>query len=134
MSRLKVVVLLLFLSIGFILFGFLFFGKVHENQRVKTTNMNISDVGAAIGLFEKEFHHYPKVLEELAPPQGNFIYPTARVLDGWEQPIRYYLTEGAIKPFNLYSIGKNGRDEHGSGDDLSFWALENAGLEGRIQK
>ncbi len=61
---------------------------------------------------------------ELAPPEGDFIYPTARILDAWEQPIIYKYTPTESKTFKLYSIGENNKDESGDGDDLNFWRLK----------
>jgi hypothetical protein len=43
------------------------------------------------------------------------------MLDGWKQPI-VYRARGASAPaeFHIYSIGPNGIDEDGGGDDVSF--------------
>ena len=45
--------------------------------------------------------------------------------DGWRQPLIYRPAgQGERAPFALYSIGPNGMDERGQGDDISFWSDE----------
>lgn len=44
--------------------------------------------------------------------------------DGWRQPFKYRCP-GKHNPlsFDLYSIGPNGKDEQGEGDDIGNWTL-----------
>jgi type II secretory pathway pseudopilin PulG len=104
--------------------GFFFFEENPEKQRAQTTNYSLAEVGRAIYLFEEKFNRYPKDLDELAPPEGDFIYPTARILDAWGRPIIYKYTQTESKPIKLYSVGVNNKDESGDGDDLNFWRLK----------
>ena len=43
----------------------------------------------------------------------------ARPVDPWGHPWVYAATPDATPPFRLYSVGANGRDENGAGDDLT---------------
>jgi hypothetical protein len=40
--------------------------------------------------------------------------------DPWGRPYRYE-REAAIGPFRLWSIGADGKDDHGAGDDIASW-------------
>ncbi|WP_080518208.1 MULTISPECIES: type II secretion system protein GspG [Delftia] len=122
MGRLKLV--LLFFFIVCLILGLFFFEGNPKKQRMQTTSHSLAGVGRAIYLFKEKFNRYPKDLDELAPPEGDFIYPTARILDAWEQPIIYKYTPTESKTFKLYSIGENNKDESGDGDDLNFWRLK----------
>jgi hypothetical protein len=96
MSRSKLA--LLFFFIACLILGFFFFEENPEKQRAQTTNYSLAEVGRAIYLFEEKFNRYPKDLDELAPPEGDFIYPTARILDAWGRPIIYKYTPTESKP------------------------------------
>jgi len=122
MGRLKFA--LLFFFIACLVLGLFFFEENPKEQRAQTTSYSLAEVGRAIYLFKEKFSRYPKDLDELAPPKGEFVYPTARILDAWEQPIIYKYTPTESKPFKLYSIGENNKDESGDGDDLNFWRLK----------
>jgi general secretion pathway protein G len=42
--------------------------------------------------------------------------------DPWKQPYKYrYPAQKSKKPYDIYSIGKNGQDEGGAGDDIGNW-------------
>jgi len=43
----------------------------------------------------------------------------SRILDPWDHPFAYRRTPGRGEPFVLYSVGPNGIDENGKGDDVS---------------
>lgn len=49
-----------------------------------------------------------------------------RFFDGWERPFRY-VCPGRHNPngFDLYSVGPNGIDEGGAGDDIGNWKGSN---------
>src|SRR5256885_11031747 len=101
MGRLKLV--LLFFFIVCLILGLFFFEGNPKKQRMQTTSHSLAGVGRAIYLFKEKFNRYPKDLDELAPPEGDFIYPTARILDAWEQPIIYKYTRSEEHTSELQS-------------------------------
>lgn len=46
------------------------------------------------------------------------INPRGEIIDYWGRPIRYLPGEGWS--YTVYSVGANGRDENGGGDDFGF--------------
>jgi hypothetical protein len=47
--------------------------------------------------------------------------------DAWDQPLIYhYPTQYGSAPFDLYSVGVNGVDDHGAKDDISNWQAFNS--------
>jgi hypothetical protein len=55
--------------------------------------------------------------------KGPYLRRMKSIPDGWRQPLIYRpADQGGDAPFALYSIGPNGRDEGGHGDDISFWS------------
>lgn len=125
MSRYKFSLILIFFVVLFVIFSDQSFKNHHSNQRKRSTNTTLVDLGDAITMFRSEFNRYPRGLEELMPPQGNFLLYKARVLDGWERPIKYQLlSAGGGDSFSLYSLGQNGIDEGGAGDDLNYWNIK----------
>jgi len=75
--------------------------------------------------FEAQTGRFPRSsawAEELIPGLGG-ILASPRVaepfFDGWGRPFRYvYPGAHNIESFDLYSIGPNGTDENGNGDDI----------------
>ena len=67
---------------------------------------------AAIESYRAEHGQAPSDLAQLGT-----LDPPEAALDAWQQPLRYEPTEDG---FRLWSIGANGIDEHGQGDDVQF--------------
>lgn len=79
-----------------------------------------------------EAHHrhtgrYPTTEEGLSALVGSaysgwspgYVIP----FDAWGRPYRYeHPSSGSGTQYELWSLGRNGIDEHGSGDDISSWA------------
>lgn len=71
------------------------------------------------------FPRPPVWAEELLPSLGG-ILASPKVaepfFDGWGRPFRYaYPGEHNPAFFDLYSVGPNGVDENGNGDDIGNW-------------
>lgn len=43
-------------------------------------------------------------------------------LDGWSRPLRYKPSTTGEHPFQLYSLGPDGRDDNGGGSNIDYWA------------
>lgn len=57
---------------------------------------------------------------------GPYIKRKKILTDRWGQDFIYiYPPRYGDMDFDLYSIGKNGVDEHGGGDDIANWAVVN---------
>jgi len=100
----------------------MFFSSLHWNQREKVTLSVLRIIGSDLEDYKKKHGQFPSSQEGLKA-----IYPNEGIAveDGWRQRFVYSRNERPNdKPFNLYSIGANGIDESGSGDDLDFWKLK----------
>ena len=72
-------------------------------------------------------HMMPAVRERMTDGRGT----KGSLADGWRQPLIYrYPARYPLSPdtraalgleYNLYSIGRNGKDEQGEGDDIANW-------------
>ncbi|MCY0911677.1 hypothetical protein [Massilia antarctica] len=86
------------------------------NRQMRTESMLLL-CGSAAVQWISEHGRAPTTSEGLAVlPLQNFP-----LLDGWKQQI-VYRARGVTAPleFHIYSIGPNGVDEGGGGDDISF--------------
>lgn len=73
--------------------------------------------GGAIDSWKKDHGRFPTTAEGF----GLLGLRTNQPLDGWRQAIIY--KDGELNSqhyFSLYSIGPNGIDEQGGGDDINF--------------
>jgi len=59
---------------------------------------------------------YPLQLAEIWRPDGGRLEPEERGLDAWFRPLMYWVSDDGQDAV-IYSIGPNGVDERGSGDD-----------------
>jgi hypothetical protein len=72
--------------------------------------------GVAIESWAKSHGRVPTEQEGFAVLEMKTRVP----LDGWDRPILYKNVAAGAKPFLVYSVGPNGRDEGGSGDDILY--------------
>lgn len=86
-------------------------------------------VGATLLSYKEDFGQFPESLSVLSEDRdgGGPYMRATEVVDGWKQPLVYRPAPGHHPEFVLYSVGENGNDEGGAGDDISFWSK-------RIQK
>ncbi len=97
---------------------------------VGRTSATIEIVAQRLLWFGADHCHFPSTEDGLraltsssssAGQDRSYVKP-ALVTDGWGQPLVYrYPAEFGSEAFDLYSIGANGIDEHGGGDDVSSW-------------
>lgn len=82
----------------------------------------ISVIGDALVAFEKESGQLPNAAEW---PDA-LVVKSNSVLDGWGRPLAYR-TDSRTPGFSfqLYSIGENGIDEQGGGDDINYGSVAN---------
>jgi hypothetical protein len=86
------------------------------DQRSRTKSV-LSICGSALDSWSKEHHRLPSVEEGLSVLEMKVRIP----LDGWGRPIIFKRNDSsASSRFQLYSRGKNGIDENGAGDDMSY--------------
>lgn len=69
--------------------------------------------------YSSEFERYPADVTELTKPSAKFpdgfLPGNALPIDGWGRPLRYERTQDGHR---LWSVGANGIDEGGAGDDV----------------
>jgi hypothetical protein len=105
-------------AITLVLFGI---GAWIWNARVIYTKeqealQEVSVIGQALRLFENSEKRYPLKLSELV---GKYIESKSALVDPWGNAfICKVSNDKEIPSVKIYSIGPNGIDEMGSGDDL----------------
>ena len=81
-------------------------------------------------MYRQDFGRYPPTLEALTQPRPGGLRPflkfrgdgqdQPRALDPWGHPLIYrYNHVDYSSPYELYSVGPNGIDESGKGDDVT---------------
>lgn len=103
-----------------------------DSSRASLTATIIHKISFAVDYFKTDVGRYPTTaegLEILVQPNvviKNYMpggYLKKLPHDGWNQPFIYYFpAQYGNKVFDLYSLGENGRDEQGKGDDISNWS------------
>lgn len=109
-------------AIAVILYPFFVGGYHGSGHSRKVTEAALKVVGFNVNEYQKRTGRFPSSEEvfKVLYPNEQFV-PT----DGWRRPLVYRNNGSkAARPFNLYSIGANGIDEGGAGDDLDFWQLK----------
>lgn len=87
---------------------------------LQRTQAELVMTGRALEGFKAEQGRYPTLEEDLQPS-----YARKKARDGWGKDLVYRLRVGdQVRAFDLYSIGPNGIDEQGRGDDVDFWSVE----------
>jgi type II secretion system protein G len=94
-------------------------------SQVARTRTNLEMVGRSLIQFKEETGHYPTVaqgLEALTDEHrrgSNLLRALPK--DSWGKPFVYRVSvESNGESFLLYSVGPNGVDDGGSGDDISY--------------
>jgi general secretion pathway protein G len=108
------------------------FGESNEGiERMKVTQV----IPGHLMRYNVKMRHYPTteeggldaLLKKL--PNGQSILDEPDVLkDSWGNPYKYVYpgTHGGNKPYDLWSLGANGKDEAGAGDDIANWTVAGA--------
>lgn len=119
-----------------VLIAALWYGKrtARERHHVSASRASLQHLCVALKAYETDFGRYPPSPNaalvaamwpanrqgarslEIAPLQ---LSPSGELLDSWGRPCVYEFREGTDRTFRLYSIGPNGVDENGQGDDIS---------------
>lgn len=73
---------------------------------VQTVSTTLHYLGEAIDEHKRQVGHYPVSLDELTPPPRS---------DSWGHP---YVFQPSEHGYQLYSVGQNGVDQQGAGDDI----------------
>ncbi|MES2934768.1 MAG: type II secretion system protein GspG [Pseudomonadota bacterium] len=102
---------------------------VHSNGRLHRTMHDLTQIDLCLALFQQDFKRYPSTAEGLQKlcernAQGESYILISLPQDGWGHDFIYRETPNATHPYVLYSIGENGIDERGAGDDIDIWAQE----------
>jgi type II secretory pathway pseudopilin PulG len=116
-ATLGVVTMLILTTVGMLVY----YLNTQGSQRQKVTEVALERIGGHLDFYQKKSGRFPLSQEGLKAlyPEGGIV-----VEDGWGHAFVYRLNEKQeAKPFTLYSVGANGRDEHGSGDDLDYWNI-----------
>jgi hypothetical protein len=131
-----IVIGLLILSV---VVAILWYGKksVEEAHARSMTQTSLQDLCVAIKAYETDFGVYPpgpnaafvRALQS-SDRQGTLhselanlsLSPAGKLLDRWQQPFVYKIVKATDRSgiaYRLYSIGPNGVDEEGKGDDIA---------------
>ncbi|MFC4158996.1 type II secretion system protein GspG [Chitinimonas lacunae] len=133
----KKAVLLFVLNIfaGVLVFFWLFRQTVDEAGReYARTQDTLFLIGDALQRYKKEQGKYPG-REEWSDILRRKNYYEGTLRDGWYQPLIYRKATSEKRPFLLYSLGENGIDEYGGGDDIVYLhnrALLHNPISGRV--
>ncbi|KAF0246147.1 MAG: hypothetical protein FD180_978 [Planctomycetota bacterium] len=98
----------------------------------------LQDLGMVLKLYQTDFGVYPpgpnaalvrtlQTAGQKGSPYGGILLehvaPSGELLDRWQRPFVYKVgvkvRGGSALGFRLYSLGPNGADENGEGDDIS---------------
>jgi len=88
---------------------------------IEATQATLSEVATRLEVYRIENDHYPRTLAVLLEPTPNFprgyLEREDVPNDGWERELHYQAsTDGSS--YSLWSLGENGVDEGGAGDDV----------------
>lgn len=99
------------------------FGSVTKSRSI------VRNVESYVNLYALNEKIYPKSLSELKNAKNSYSFDSKEFnfyRDEWGQELLYnYPSKYGDQKFDLYSIGPNGIDEHGTGDDIASWKLNN---------
>ena len=138
MEVLLVIVILLMLGTV----GVVSYSKIREDSQKKTTLILVNDLDGAVNRYALAVGTYPTDDEGLGalftrPDEeargkawdsgGPFITGGKIPQDAWHHPLAYKRVDDATASrtalyFHIYSIGPNGTDDNGTGDDIPAWA------------
>jgi general secretion pathway protein G len=140
MEVLLVIVILLMLGTV----GVISYSKIADNARKDTAKVLTREVEGAVDLYNRSMGTYPDDGEGLnalitRPDDdargkawdsgGPFLKGGKIPQDPWSRPLVYKKVDDATAArtgvyFHVYSMGVNGTDDSGSGDDIPAWAEE----------
>jgi general secretion pathway protein G len=104
-----------------------YFGQAKE-AKIKATRAALSNIKSQLATFELEMESFPTTEEGLAAlvtnpgtrPTWNHPYMDKMPTDSWNNYFVYRCpgSNGAL--YDLYSMGPNGQDDGGGGDDVTL--------------
>lgn len=123
-AKLKVVLLMVVLFLA----AYFCTDRIGESNRAfLDTKRRLIAIGYCLQLYTYDFGKYPSTtdgLKKLTMPTDKKPYYIDRIeIDGWQNAF-VYKNNVDLKsdyPFDLYSVGENGIDENGRGDDVNYW-------------
>lgn len=93
-----------------------------DDGKSKTTRESLRQASTAIAVFQMDTGKYPAKLEDLLTATKNypsgFLKQGVVPQDGWGRPLRYSTLDGGAR-YRLWSVGANGTDDQGGGDDIA---------------
>jgi len=94
-----------------------------SDMRQRATKSTVQGIGAMLYDYQKKHGRFPSTEDGL-----KLLYPEQSsdkdLKDSWGRPFAYRARPAEKeKPFKLYSLGENGIDEGGSGDDIDYWSI-----------
>jgi general secretion pathway protein G len=107
-----------------------------NTDKIKVVQIQLEDLGVAILMFKRDTGHFPPEIDGLnsliSMPKntenwhGPYITKVFIPSDVWGKPYIYLNpAQYGSKEYDLYSVGPNGIDEHGAGDDVTNWQDSN---------
>lgn len=109
-----------------------------EQARVAAAEADIkSNIALALDLFELDNGAFPTNEQGLNalkqnPDAGKFKnwkgpYLKKEPLDPWGNPYKYVFPSAHGVDYDLYSLGPDGKDDGGGGDDVTNWSKQTTG-------
>ena len=96
-------------------------------QRYWRTVSRLRVLVSALERYRIDVGSYPAFLDQISPSYVRKWPESARnpgFTDGWDHPIKYDCARvRAAIPYSLWSVGPNGLDESGEGDDVAAWKV-----------
>ena len=96
-----------------------------ENRKDMQAKYDVGALQKVLALFKKDEGRYPTQEESLTillkSPQGkHYVVSSHALRDPWQRSFVYQAPgANATTPPLIYSVGPNGVDEHGAGDDIT---------------
>ncbi len=94
-------------------------GGFGSRAKARITRNNLTVIKQAIDAYHLEKSQYPVTLQVLL--SGKYLDSTKSITDGWEQDVIYAVPGLAGQPYDLFSIGEDGRTP--SEDDIDVWTM-----------
>lgn len=85
--------------------------KIRQNQIRKWIKRDLNDLQNALHHYKNKHGQYPDHIQNLMKKKR---------LDPWGRTYRIFWTDKEKTKYLLYSVGKNGQNEYGQGDDLTL--------------
>ncbi|TGN99905.1 hypothetical protein PN36_32030 [Candidatus Thiomargarita nelsonii] len=101
--------------------------KKWQCERYKHTINIIKKISTTIRQFQSDRKFFPKYTDIFPLEKTQIKYPNQIKIDAWGNLFIYVVKEKGEK-FLLYSVGKNGIDEFGKGDDILLESEHNKNI------